>query len=158
MNGGDKRKPDGTYPVENVTDEDLHLALKTWSASDVAALFGVSRQTIWRWRNRPSYLKFQAEIAADAWNRVRAEVESDLKLALSTARQVCTSEDDHAALQGARFLVETHRRVEQDAREAQVGPSVSEDSREELLERIHQATKSAVPGFTVSPVQQGGSA
>lgn len=92
---------------------DLHEAVRTLDTlRETAAYFGVSISTICDWRKRPEYREYLASLAKAAKDKIAGEVEADRKLAMETARRVAGHGDPHAALNGARLLLEVHDKIE----------------------------------------------
>lgn len=92
---------------------DLHEAVRTLDTlRETAAYFGVAISTICDWRKRPEYREYLAALAKAAKDKIAGEVEADRKLAMDTARRVAEHSDPHAALNGARLLLDVHDKIE----------------------------------------------
>lgn len=137
---GNRRGP--PYARKRPSDEELHEAMLTFDGrtSDVAVLFEVDRSTVWKWTQRPEYKAVERRHRIEARKRVMKAYAEDVALAFETARGLTTSEDPHAALNAARFLVGEHRALEKDERELEAleaGMKTSDtDEGESVLERV----------------------
>jgi transcriptional regulator with XRE-family HTH domain len=108
-----------TRPSPAALHEALHEAGLT--VTEVAALFGVSRQTVHAWKRRREYQDFVALLARDAFTDLKSKARADLELAHGVLLELATDRrtDDAGKpvtpagvrRESARDLIQLHERL-----------------------------------------------
>jgi transcriptional regulator with XRE-family HTH domain len=98
----DKTRQDLSIEQQNA----IEMLITGQSDAQVAEAVGVSRQTVWQWRNRDAY--FRAELfakRASLYSEYQDALRALVPEALAVLRQSLSSEDEHIRLRAVSLLL-----------------------------------------------------
>lgn len=88
----------------------VEILLQGRSDRSVADAVGVSRQTIWEWRNRnPVFIAELNKRRSEMWREARERLKSLANRSLDTVEQQLGSEDPKIALSAAKYVLAGNR-------------------------------------------------
>lgn len=134
-----------------VSDEELLDAIRELnSTQDVATYFGVTRQTIWRWTQRPTFRALVRSQAMAVQARLESQAEDDVRLCMQRLRTIVQSGEDHAAVNATAQIMRLHGNGKVAPLDANTSDVPADEDSADALQRALEITQRRRPELSAN--------